>query len=282
MATWEVLKFIMTVRKVSVRHVLMRMLKQTMGFCLVMLYLMPWSMAAEKKEPQRILFIGNSYTGVNQLPNIFKEIVTSAGHAAPVIQASHPGGRTLEQHLGIVASTQKIQEGKWDVVVLQGQSQEASLAEVNEGIRNSFLTSGKSLCEMIRKTSPDARIVWYQTWARHAEYWKNPKADTAIGTSPAEMMTRNQKWYVRLSQENAGSTVARVGEAWAGYYRTHPGKDLHVADNSHPTFAGSYLAGLVLYQTVYQAPAAKIAYRGNLSETAAVELQNAAAALTKP
>lgn len=282
MATWEVLKFIMTVRKVSVRHVVMRMLKQTMGFCLVMLYLMPWSMAAEKKEPQRILFIGNSYTGVNQLPNIFKEIVTSAGHAAPVIQASHPGGRTLEQHLGIAASTQKIQEGKWDVVILQGQSQEASLAEVNEGIRKSFLTSGKSLCEMIRKTSPDARIVWYQTWARHADYWKNPKSDLAIGKSPEDMMTRNQKWYGRLAKDNAGSTVALVGEAWAGYYRDHPGKDLHVADNSHPTFAGSYLAGLVLYQTIYHTAVAKITYRGSLSEDAALDLQKTAAVVGKP
>jgi hypothetical protein len=282
MATCEDWKFIMTAGMVSVRKEFMELVKRMTGFCLMMVCLLSSSQAAEKKEPHRILFIGNSYTGVNQLPNIFKEIVASAGHAAPVIQASHPGGRTLEQHLSIPASTQKIDEGKWDVVILQGQSQEASLSEVKEGIQNSFLTSGKSLCEMIRKNSPAARIIWYQTWARHADYWKNPKSDLAIGKSPEEMMSRNQKWYGRLAKDNAGSMVARVGEAWAGYYRDHPGKDLHVADNSHPTFAGSYLAGLVLYQTIYQAPAAKITYRGSLSEEAVLDLQKAAAVVGKP
>jgi hypothetical protein len=260
----------------------MHLMKRTMGFCWWMIFLIPWAVAEEKKEPQRILFIGNSYTGVNQLPKIFQKIVASAGHTVPVIQASHPGGRTLEQHLTIPTSTQKIDEGKWDVVILQGQSQEASLSEVNEGIQKSFLTSGKSLCDMIRKKSPDARIVWYQTWARHADYWKNPKSDLAIGKSPEDMMSRNQKWYGRLVKDNAGSVVARVGEAWAGYYRDHPDKDLHVADNSHPTFAGSYLAGLVLYQTIYHTAVAKITYRGSLSEDAALDLQKAAAVVGKP
>jgi hypothetical protein len=239
-------------------------------------------MAADHQNPQRILFIGNSYTGANQLPNIFQEIAISAGHAAPIIQASHPGGRTLEQHLGIAASTEKIHQGKWDVVILQGHSQEASLSESNEGIRNRFLSSGKSLCTMIRKTSPNARIIWYQTWSRHADYWKNPQCDTSIGKSPEEMMTRNQKWYERLARDNPGSSVAQVGEAWAVYYREHGGKDLHAADNSHPTFAGSYLAGLVLYEAIYQDATPPIAYRGHLSEAAGVELRNAALALRKP
>ncbi len=281
MATDEDLNFIMTERKVSVRHLAMRVLNQLLS-AIFLLCLANGTMAADHPNPKRILLIGNSYTGVNQLPNIFQEIVISAGHAAPIIQASHPGGRTLEQHLGIADSQQKIHQGKWDVVILQGHSQEASRSEVNEGIRNRFLSSGKSLCEMIRKTSPNARIIWYQTWARHADYWKNPQCDTMIGKSPEEMMTRNRKWYARLAQDNPGSSVAQVGEAWAVYYREHGGKDLHVADNSHPTFAGSYLAGLVLYEAIYQKAAPPIAYRGHLSEDAAGKLRNASLALRKP
>ena len=48
--------------------------------------------------PLRVLFIGNSYTSVNNLPAIFKEIATSAGNEAPAIEAATPGGKTLEQH----------------------------------------------------------------------------------------------------------------------------------------------------------------------------------------
>ena len=43
--------------------------------------------ASAAEAPKRILFIGNSYTGVNQLPAVFGEILKSAGVAAPVIRS---------------------------------------------------------------------------------------------------------------------------------------------------------------------------------------------------
>ena len=42
-------------------------------------------LASAAEAPKRILFIGNSYTGVNQLPVVFGEILKSAGAGAPVI-----------------------------------------------------------------------------------------------------------------------------------------------------------------------------------------------------
>ena len=60
--------------------------------------------AAFAADPQRVLFIGNSYTGVNKLPEVFLEVVKSSGRSAPVVKSSTPGGRTLKQHLGIVGS----------------------------------------------------------------------------------------------------------------------------------------------------------------------------------
>ena len=237
--------------------------------------------SAAEKEPAKILFIGNSYTGNNQLPTIIKEVVASAGHAAPVIKSSNPGGKTLEQHLGFKNTLTLIEEGGWDVVVIQGQSQEASMAHDFENMRKSFMDGGKTLCEKIRQKSPQARIVWYQTWARHPDYWKAKTPELAVGKSPDDMTERNRKSYDELAKNTPKSTVARVGEAWALYYKTHPGKDLHVGDNSHPTFAGSYLAALVIYQTIYQPATMKIAYQGNLTEILAAELQKTAAANVK-
>ena len=34
--------------------------------------------AAFASDPQRVLFIGNSYTGVNKLPEVFLEVVKAA------------------------------------------------------------------------------------------------------------------------------------------------------------------------------------------------------------
>ena len=78
------------------------------------------TLAALAADPQRVLFIGNSYTGVNKLPDVFLEVVKSGGRPAPVVKSSTPGGRTLKQQLGIVPSMKLIDEGGWDVVVLQG------------------------------------------------------------------------------------------------------------------------------------------------------------------
>lgn len=236
---------------------------------------------AAEKEPAKILFIGNSYTGVNQLPQIIKEVIASGGHGAAVIKSSNPGGRTLEQHLTWKSTITLIDEGDWDVVIIQGQSQEAAMAEDYENIRKSFVESGKKLCEMIHQKSPRARIIWYQTWARHADYWKDPKCDLSIGKSPEDMMERNRKWYLQLAKDNANTKVARVGDAWEKYYLAHPSKELHSGDNSHPAFAGSYLAALVIYQTIYQPASMKVNYRGRLTEELAAELQITVAAMAK-
>ena len=68
--------------------------------------------------PSRILFIGNSYTSVNNLPELFKRIVRSAGYPIPTIEASTPGGLTLEQQAKLPATLGKIDEGNWDAVII--------------------------------------------------------------------------------------------------------------------------------------------------------------------
>jgi len=133
-------------------------MKHLLAALAILLTLVPAVPAAE-----RLLFIGNSYTGVNNLPKIYQEIVASAGLPALEVKAATPGGKTLEQHLSDAKSLVLIAEGNWDGVVLQGQSQEAALSEESESIRASFLKGGGGLCERIRAKSPKARIVFYQT-----------------------------------------------------------------------------------------------------------------------
>jgi hypothetical protein len=82
------------------------------------------------------------------------------------------------------------------------------------------------------------------------------------------MQERTQKWYAQLASDiSGGATVAPVGDAWAMSYAKNPGLLLHVKDASHPSFAGSYLAGLVLYRTIYTGkPLFAIHFKGSLSD----------------
>lgn len=76
-----------------------------------------------KDGPKRILFIGNSMTYVGNLPKLISQIASEHSHSLTT-DSETPGGTTLEQHFnGKARST--IQTGKYDIVVIQGQSSEA-------------------------------------------------------------------------------------------------------------------------------------------------------------
>lgn len=233
-------------------------------------------MMAEKiTPPARVLFIGNSYTFYNKLPDLFVEMVKSAGGKPPLVKSHTPGGCTLIKHSKDPKALALIDEGNWDVVILQGQSQEAALSEESESTRQQFLAGGKELGKSIREKSPKARIILYQTWARHADAWKDPAKKSGIGSSPEEMQKWTQKWYAQLASDiPGGATVAPVGDTWAACLAKNPGLLLHVKDNSHPTFAGSYLAGLVLYRTIYAGkPLSSVRFKGSLSDKEAASLK---------
>jgi hypothetical protein len=70
----------------------------------------------------RVLFIGNSYTAVNDLPGMFATLSKAGGHSIQV-GADAPGGFSLAQHLNSSDTLEALQSSKWDFVVLQEQSQ---------------------------------------------------------------------------------------------------------------------------------------------------------------
>ena len=202
--------------------------------------------------PERILFIGNSYTSVNDLPRVFSEILAGAQIPVPRVKAVTPGGKTLLQHAtSQPKSLEAIEEGNWDVVVLQGQSQEAAFSENNPVMRSNFTEGAKTLCEHIRKSSPNSRIIFYQTWARHPSFWNASQPDLAstYGKDPLEMQARTRFWYAEVAKANQ-ATVAPVGDCWERNYQSSTPLQLHAADHSHPQFSGTYLAALVLYRTI--------------------------------
>jgi hypothetical protein len=228
------------------------------------------------EEPQRVLFIGNSYTGVNKLPDVFLEVVKGSSRPAPFVKSSTPGGRTLKQHLGIAGSMKLVDEGDWDVVVLQGQSQEPAIAEADEAVRKEFLESAAELCRRVRAKSPKAKIYFYETWARHADYWKATKKGPDVGANPKEMQTRLRKWYGIVAKDN-DATFVPCGDAWELNYASAAPVRLHTADHSHPEFVGTYLNALIFFGKIYDVKAPAPIWSGKLDEAQAKLMQGLAA-----
>ena len=237
-------------------------------------------LSALAEDPQRILFIGNSYTGVNKLPEVFLEVVKSSGRPAPVVKSSTPGGRTLKQHLSIAGSMTLIDEGGWDVVVLQGQSQEPAIAEKVESVRKEFVESAAELCRRVRAKSPKAKIYFYETWARHADYWKAAKKGPDVGAEPREMQARLRKWYGVVAKDN-GATFVPCGDAWELNYASSAAVRLHTKDHSHPEFVGTYLNALIFFGKIYDVKAPAPKWTGKLDEAQAKLMQGYAAQVLK-
>src|SRR5262249_40662188 len=114
--------------------------------------------AGDGSKPIRILFIGNSYTYVNDLPKMLAALA-KAGNQRPVVHDREtPGGCTLEKHWKDGKAVKKITSAQWDYVVLQEQSQRP-------------LTDRARMFEYAVKLDGEikkqrARTLLYQTWAR--------------------------------------------------------------------------------------------------------------------
>lgn len=85
--------------------------------------LLPTALRAQQTS---VLFIGNSYTYVNDLPNTLRQLALSLGDTVTVA-SSAPGGYTLFQHSTYQPTLDAIAAQPWDYVVLQEQSQLGAL-----------------------------------------------------------------------------------------------------------------------------------------------------------
>ncbi len=62
---------------------------------------------------KRVLFLGNSYTGVNDLPSLTQQVTASTGNTL-IIDSNTPVGHTFQGHSTNSTSIQNIQLGNED------------------------------------------------------------------------------------------------------------------------------------------------------------------------
>ena len=89
--------------------------------CVLSLFLILVQLTIAQGENKRVLFIGNSYTDVNNLPQLIQLAAESTGDCIDY-RSNTPGGCTFQEHCSN-QSMELIRQGGWDIVVLQEQSQ---------------------------------------------------------------------------------------------------------------------------------------------------------------
>ena len=195
---------------------------------------------APTRSSLRVLFVGNSYTFVNNLPDIVAGIAAvdpKSPTIVPVLATS--GGKTLRWHLENGSAVKSLANGKWDFVVLQEQSLLGG--RTTDGISvvgdpAEFHAPTREWVSRIRAAG--ATPILYMTWAPREARLNAAKVQKDLADA-----------YLNIGRD-LKVKVAPVGLAWAEARRRLNTLDLHTWDASHPAHAGSYLAALVIYSTL--------------------------------
>lgn len=193
-------------------------------------------------EPS-ILFVGNSYSfGV---PKALSKLAAVHGKKLRVGHATY-GGWTLQQHSENPPTLRKIREGRWDIVVLQEQSEIPALPP-----KKRDAAMFPPLRELVALVRQDGAIpILYQTWGRR-------DGDKKIRNDDFHAMNhRLRLGYQAASQIAGGLEIVPVGDAWETEVSAGQGAALFVEDGSHPSPSGDQLTARTFYQTIFGRSAA--------------------------
>ncbi len=229
------------------------------------------SMHAQVSKKISVLFLGNSYTYVNVLPNLVQQLGYAMGDSI-FVDYYAVGGYTLQLHSVDANTITKINQQQWDYVVLQEQSQLPSFPPSQ--VMTDVIPYALQLDSMIKANNPCTKTVFYMTWGRKYGDASNcafyPPVCTYLG-----MQQRLKDSYL-LMADTTNSIVAPVGEAFHLSIQTDSTLELYQTDQSHPSLEGSYLAASTFYSCITHKQITNQNYTAGLSATTAAYLQNMA------
>lgn len=193
----------------------------------IILILLFWThsacLAQGKKDILNVLFVGNSYTFVSNIPQIVSLISDSTDTKLITSKSTAPGARLSDHWRGKKGLLTKeiISNGNYDIVVLQEQS----MGPIEHP--DSFFYYSKKLCDYIKASK--AKPYFYATWARQ----KAPQYQEVI----------NKAYEEAASSNDAG--IVKVGDAWALARVLRPDIELYMSDGSHQSSLGALLTACV-------------------------------------
>lgn len=222
------------------------------------------------QDSANVLFIGNSYTYVNNLPVLIRDLAASQGDFFESTSQT-PGGMTFNGHASNPTTYTSINSDDWDYVVLQGQSQEISFSDSQVNAQS--LPHIMQITDSIYANNDCSDVLMYMTWGR-----ENGDPQWAPISTFDLMNERLRLGYMRMA-DSVQASISPVGSAWKYVRDNNPGIGLYNADGSHPSLHGSYLAACVFYASVYRKSPLGAPFISTISQADADVLQ-AAAALT--
>ena len=207
----------------------------------------------------KVLFIGNSYTGVNNLPQLTYDVSISTSDTL-IIDSYTPGGARFLNHASSAQALAKINSQQWNYVVLQAQSQEPSwpISQVQADV----YPYAAQLCNSIRANNTCTMPVFYMTWGRkNGDSFNCPNWPPVCTYEGMDSLLHDR--YKTMADDN-DAFVSPVGAVWRSIRDNHPTIELYSTDESHPSMAGSYAAACTFYTVFLRKDPTQISFDSGL------------------
>ncbi|HUF09986.1 MAG TPA: SGNH/GDSL hydrolase family protein [Rhodothermales bacterium] len=215
------------------------------------------SVESEPDDALRVLFVGNSLTYVNDLPEVVRAMARADSDRPLVVRTVAFPNFSLEDHWRTGSAGAELAGGRWDYVVMQqGPS---SLAENQEHLR----TWSEKFADEARKsgTEPALFTVWPAS-----EHWSSFPA-------------------VLESYSEAASAIEGLllpaGKAWLLAWEEDPSLELYGSDGFHPSELGTYLSALVIYGGLFDKSVRNVPPVLKIDDETFIQMPQATASILK-
>lgn len=205
-----------------------------------------------KTKTTKILFVGNSKTYVNDIPNKFANIASNAGYKVSVSSVTE-GGQTLQNLANKYSS--KITSSAYDCIILQEQT------DAYESAGSTYSNGIKKVTNMVRSKNNKAKVYVRALWI----------LDSSSSSARNKSYSATEKY---AKENNAG--VIYDGKAFDNSRSKYPDINLY-NDDRHQSKNGAYLSALVIYKTLSNDNPTKITYYAGINNNTAKKLQSIAA-----
>lgn len=238
-----------------------------MRYTILLLLLLSNLSSKGQAVTRTVLFLGNSYTYENNLPQIVSTLAASAGDVL-TYDAHAIGGYTLRNHYTDSMCRNKIRANNWDYIVLQEQSQLPAFI-----VPSAFMNGFSDLKTFIKQNKPCAQLSSYMTWGyKNGDASQCPSNPAVCTYSGMQSLITSR--YTQIS-ELYESEVTPVGTVWQYMRTNYPNVELYQADGSHPSVIGSYLAACCFYTSLFRKSPLLITSNFGLDPNTASIIRNA-------
>ena len=235
---------------------------------LFFIFFLTATLTVSAQDSKKVLFLGNSYTAANNLPLMISNMAASTGDEL-IYDSNTPGGYRFMDHASSNVTLDKINANDWDYVVLQAQSQEASLGEAQ--MQTELYPFAESLSNSIRANYECSQPMFYMTWGR-----KNGDASNCASL-PWVCTYQGMDIAIRVSYmymiDTNHAEISPVGAVWREIRANYPDIDLYSTDGSHPSLAGSYAAACAFYTMIYKKDPTAVTWNSTLTENDAQNIR---------